>query len=407
MSSFLEDHVWGGVAVVFAGAIAAFLLVRYVVFPVVYKAAKRSPITWDDVLLDRKVLHRISLIFPLIVLRAGIPALPSLSENWSGFSSRLADALLITVGLYALNAILAAVNTFYVTLPVSDSRPIKGYLQVLMIVAAVFGAVVAIARLADQPIGFFLGGLGAMTAVLLLIFQDTILSLVASVQLTQNDMLRVGDWIEIPDIGVDGDVIDIALHTVKVQNWDKTISTIPTHRLISKTFRNWRGMTDAGGRRIKRALHIDATSVRFLKDDEIERFGRFVPLAGYMEEKQADIASWNAGRTPPPGMWTDPRRLTNLGTFRAYVVQYLRDHPNLAADRMTMLVRQLSPTSEGIPLELYVFTADTAWAVYESIQSDIFDHMLAILPEFGLRIFQNPTGADFRALRTESEASDR
>ncbi len=399
MSTFLEEHLWGGIGVVFAGAAIAFLLVRYVVFPILHSAAQRSPITWDDLLLDRRVLYRISLIFPLVVLRAGVPSLPPITDSWAAFAARLGDALLITVSLYALNAILSAINAYYMTLPVSDSRPIKGYLQVLMIVAAVFGIVVAVARLADQPIGFFLGGLGAMTAVLLLIFQGTILSLVASIQLTQNDMLRVGDWIEIPDIGVDGDVVDIALHTVKVQNWDKTISTVPTHRLISKTFRNWRGMTDAGGRRIKRALHLDATSVRFMTEDEIDRFRRFAPLADYMRTKQTEIEVWNHDRRPSEGFWTDSRRLTNLGTFRAYVVQYLRSHPNLAADRMTMLVRQLSPTPDGIPLEIYVFTADTEWAVYERIQSDIFDHMLAILPEFGLRIFQNPSGADLRAVR--------
>ena len=205
MSWFVNDSLWGGVGLVMAGAIAAYLLIRYTVLPAIHAVAKRSPIKWDDLLLDRKVLHRVALTFPVIVARAGIPALPLVSENWAGFTIRFTEALLIVLSLYALNGLLKAVNNYYVTLPVAASRPIKGYLQVLMIVASVFGAVVAVARLADQSVGFFLGGLGAMTAVLLLIFQDTILSLVASVQLTQNDMLRVGDWIEIPDIGVDGE----------------------------------------------------------------------------------------------------------------------------------------------------------------------------------------------------------
>jgi miniconductance mechanosensitive channel len=399
MSWFTEDSLWGGVGLVLAGAIGAYLLIRYLALPAVYALVKRSPITWDDLLLDRRVLHRVALMFPIIVIRAGIPSLPLVSSNWANFTIRLTEALLIVLGLYALNGLFKAINNYYLTLPVSGSRPIKGYLQVLMIVASVFGAVVAVARLADQPVGYFLGGLGAMTAVLLLIFQDTILSLVASVQLTQNDMLRVGDWIEIPDIGVDGDVIDIALHTVKVQNWDKTISTVPTHRLISKTFRNWRGMTDAGGRRIKRALNLDVGSVRFLTDDESERFSKFEPLAGYMSSKQAQMDQWNSERAPQEGGWGDPRRLTNIGTFRAYVVAYLRANPALATDRMTTLVRLLAPTPNGVPLELYVFSADTDWIRYEGIQSDIFDHLLAMLPEFGLRVFQSPTGTDIRSLK--------
>lgn len=398
MNSFLEDSLWGGIGLVIAGAIVAYLIIRHAALPAVRMVVKRSPVTWDDLLLDRRLLHRVALIFPVVVIRAGMPSLPPMPDVWADFTIRLTEALLIVLGLYALNGLFKAINNYYVTLPVSASRPIKGYLQVLMIVASAFGAVVAVARLADQSIGFFLGGLGAMTAVVLLIFQDTILSLVASVQLTQNDMLRVGDWIEIPDIGVDGDVIDIALHTVKVQNWDKTISTVPTHRLISNTFRNWRGMSEAGGRRIKRALHIDATSVRFLDEGELRRFGTFEPLADYMRSKTGELAAWNAERPVPEGTWGDPRRLTNLGTFRAYVATYLHRHPGLATDRMTALVRLLGPTPEGVPLEIYVFTADTDWILYEGIQSDLLDHLLAILPEFGLRLFQAPSGSDVRFL---------
>ena len=396
--SWIEDNLWGGLGFVLAGAIGAYLLVRYLALPIIHSIVKRSPVKWDDILLDQKMLHRIALIFPVVVIRAGIPSLPTVDQGWADVSSRITDALLILLSLFALNGLLRAVNNYYITLPVSESRPIKGYLQVLQIVAVVFGGVAIVARLADQSVGLMLGGLGAMTAVLLLIFQDTILSLVASVQLTQNEMLRVGDWIEIPDIEVDGDVIDIALHTVKVQNWDKTISTVPTHRLISKTFRNWRGMTNTGGRRIKRALHIDATSVRFLGDTELDRFENFGPLSGYMESKSAELIEWNSGLSMPEGSWGDPRRLTNLGTFRAYVAAYLRNHPSLETDNLTLLVRLLSPSPEGIPLEIYTFTDGTDWVRYEGVQSDIFDHLLAMLPEFGLRLFQNPSGADIRTI---------
>ena len=396
--SWIEDNLWGGLGLVLAGAIGAYLLVRYLVLPIIHSVVKRSPVKWDDILLDQKMLHRIALIFPVVVIRAGIPTLPTVDQGWADVSSRITDALLILLSLFALNGLLRAVNNYYITLPVSESRPIKGYLQVLQIVAVVFGGVAIVALLADQSVGLMLGGLGAMTAVLLLIFQDTILSLVASVQLTQNEMLRVGDWIEIPDIEVDGDVIDIALHTVKVQNWDKTISTVPTHRLISKTFRNWRGMTNTGGRRIKRAMHIDATSVRFLGDAELERFGNFDPLSGYMKSKSAELNEWNAELSTPEGSWGDPRRLTNLGTFRAYVAAYLRNHPSLETDNLTLLVRLLSPSPEGVPLEIYTFTDGTDWVRYEGVQSDIFDHLLAMLPEFGLRLFQNPSGADIRTI---------
>ena len=235
-----------------------------------------------------------------------------------------------------------------------------------------------------------------MTAVLLLIFKDTILSLVASVQLTAQDLVRVGDWIEVPQFGADGDVVDVELHTIKVQNWDKTITTIPTHRLISDSFRNWRGMSQSGGRRIKRSLNLDAASVRFLTPEEVDKFKRFALLQDYIAGKQDDLLRHNEGL----GYRADgvnQRRLTNIGTFRAYVYNYLSARPDIRKD-MTLLVRQLAPGANGIPLELYCFTATTAWSEYEGIQGDIFDHLMAIVPEFGLRLFQKPAGSDVAAL---------
>jgi miniconductance mechanosensitive channel len=234
--------------------------------------------------------------------------------------------------------------------------------------------------------------------VILLIFRDTILSFVASIQIAMNDMVRIGDWIEMPKFGADGDVVDIALHTVKVQNWDKTITTIPTHALIADSFKNWRGMSEAGGRRIKRAINVDMSSVRFLEPAEIERLGRWELLADYIAGKTESIRAYNDGRSLPPDVLPHVRRLTNLGTFRAYVVEYLRAHPDTHKG-LTLMVRQLDPTAHGLPLQVYVFTSDTAWIAYEGIQSDIFEHLLAVLPEFGLRVFQQPTGADVQALR--------
>jgi miniconductance mechanosensitive channel len=228
------------------------------------------------------------------------------------------------------------------------------------------------------------------------VFKDTILSLVASVQLTSLDMVRVGDWIEMPQCGADGDVVDVALHTVSVQNWDKTITTIPTHRLITESFKNWRGMGESGGRRIKRDLRIDINSVRFLTAEETERFKRFALLTDYIDEKLAELAAYNEGL----GRDTENvnlRRLTNIGTFRAYVLSYLKHHPKIH-DNMTLIVRQLRPTPTGLPLEIYAFTNITEWAVYEDIQADIFDHLLAVAGEFGLSLYQEPAGRDLSAL---------
>jgi miniconductance mechanosensitive channel len=389
-----------GLSVLVGSAIAIYLISRYLVLPLLYRAVRRTAIRWDDILADRKVQSRLSWIVPLIVVRAGLrPALPDPSvAAWIGLGERLLDALLIVTGLMVISAVLNAANTIYSKLEIAKQRPIKGWIQVLMIVLSVIGAILIIARMADQPIGFFLGGLGALSAVLILVFQTTLLSIVASVQLTQNDMLAVGDWIEMPAYGADGEVTEIALHTVKVQNWDKTIVTIPTYKLISESFVNWRGMYQARGRRIKRALLIDEATARFMTDDEIERFARFAPLAEYMDRKRAEIDEWNRENDPGAEMVGDPRRLTNLGTFRAYVIAYLDRHPGLATDRHTFLVRHLPPGPTGLPIELYVFTETTDWNEYESIQADIFDHLLAMIPEFGLRVFQQPTGSDIASL---------
>jgi miniconductance mechanosensitive channel len=236
-----------------------------------------------------------------------------------------------------------------------------------------------------------------MAAVLMLVFKDTILSLVASVQLTSNDMLRVGDWIEMPQLNADGYVIDIALHTVKVQNWDKTVTTIPTHRLISESFKNWRAMFESGGRRIMRSLRIDQNSIRFLEPGEVERLKRFSLLSAYLADKETDIAEWNAERPERMHDAVNARRITNIGTFRAYMSAYLKARGDMNME-MFLIVRQLAPSEVGLPLEIYGFTASTAWAVHEDVQGDIFDHLIAILPEFGLRLFQRPTGLDLARL---------
>lgn len=395
MVDAFTDNAWAGSLVVVLSAVVAYVLVRYVAFPIVYRLVHRTENTWDDVLLNRRVLLRASMLAPAIVLRAALPLIDGLSESsvtvWTG----IADAVLILLALVLIMAVARAFNEVYEQLELSVNRPIKGYLQIVVILAWVFGVIAIIARLTGQDVGLILGGLGAVTAVLLLVFKDTILSVVASIQLTGNDMVRVGDWIQIDRMGVDGEVVDIALHTIKVQNWNKTVSTVPTYSLVSQSFINWRAMEEAGGRRIKRSINIDMSTIRFLTDDEVARWSRFQPLASYMEHKQNVIEEWNEDLSPETGLTQDPRRLTNIGTFRAYVSAYLRRQPEIDTT-MTFLVRQLEPTPQGLPLQIYVFSSDTRWAWYEGIQADIFDHLLAMVPEFGLEVFQEPAGSDLR-----------
>jgi miniconductance mechanosensitive channel len=305
---------------------------------------------------------------------------------------------LIVIAARAATAFLSAANSIYDSAPENRTKPIKGYTQVVKIVLYLVAGLLVVATLMDRSPLLFLSGIGAMTAVLLLVFRDTILSLVASIQLTGNDMIHVGDWIEMPAYGADGDVIDVALHTVKVQNWDKTITTIPTHALIENSFKNWRGMSQSGGRRIKRSLYVDLSTVRFLEPAEIDRFGGWSLLSDYIATKRADLDSWNAAEGRDQTVNADVRRLTNVGTLRAYIEAYLRAHP-MIHEGMTLLVRQLQPSETGLPIEIYCFTSTTEWNAYEGIQGDIFDHIFAIIPEFGLRAFQSPAGADLAGLR--------
>ncbi len=395
MFDAISDSTWVGALIVLGAAAGAYILVRYLIFPLVYRFTHRTENTWDDVLLDRPVLLRASLFAPVLVLRLALPLVEDIGTTTIDFSTRVLDSILIVLALVLASAVVGAVNELYENLEISDNRPIKGYIQVIVIVAWVFGAIAIVARLTGQDVGLILGGLGALTAVLLLVFKDTILSIVASIQLTSNDMVRVGDWVQIDQMGVDGEVIDIALHTIKVQNWNKTVSTVPTYRLVSESFINWRAMEESGGRRIKRNINIDLSSITFLTDDEVARWSKFQPLASYMDHKQHVIEEWNVQRAPESGLTQDPRRLTNVGTFRAYVAAYLRNLPHVDTT-MTFLVRQLQPTPRGLPLQIYVFSSDTRWANYEGIQADIFDHLLAMVPEFGLKVFQEPAGTDVR-----------
>ena len=407
-----------GVAILAVVAWAAGWVATRILHRVISGVTSRTRSTWDDRLIERGVFRRLAGVMPAVAVYLGIgralgvdvgaagvpPSEELLVLLWTGVR-RVAAAYIAFTVVRAFQAFLDAVNDIYNEgYAEAKSRPIKGYLQVATLVAYLAAAVVIVAVLAGRSPVVFLSGLGALAAVLMLVFRDTILSLVASIQIASNDMIRIGDWVSVPQSGSDGEVIDIALHTVKVQNWDKTISTIPTNKFITESFKNWRGMSESGGRRIKRSLRLDMNSVRFLTEDEIGELSRRELLQDYMRESVAAITRYNEEKAAGnPGVIPEIRRLTNLGTFRVYVQKYLEAHPKTHKD-MTLLTRQLAPGPEGVPIEVYCFSNDTAWANYEGFQGDIFDHLIATLPEFGLRAFQAPGGSDFRKALGEREA---
>ena len=388
-----------GILALLLACLLALYLVRKARHAVIRPLIQKSRFSWDDVFLDASFFRWLSYVLVALVAYAGIDLVPGIDPPESAYTivRSIALSFMVIFGMLALGSLLTAGNTLYSRRAAAKSRPIKGYIQIGKIFLYSVGSIVAIATLFDKNPTTFLVGLGGMTAVLLLIFKDTILGLVASVQLTSNDMVQVGDWIEMPSVGADGDVIDVALHTVKVQNWDKTISTIPTHKLITDSFKNWRGMQASGGRRIKRSINLDMSTIRFLDEDDIERFGEFALLKDYIAGKRAELEDYNREHDSEESAIVNARRLTNVGTFRAYTINYLRSHP-MVNRGMTFLVRQLQPTENGLPLEIYIFTSTTNWNAYEAIQADLFDHLLAILPEFGLRVFQRPSGGDFALL---------
>ncbi|GBF72290.1 hypothetical protein PA598K_00530 [Paenibacillus sp. 598K] len=348
---------------------------------------------WDNYMLDRKVFHKLSHIVPAIIIYASASLFPAYQTS----IEKGVAIYLIVVALLVINAFLNAVNDIYVTFEISKARPIRGYLQVMKIFVFIVGGILLISNLIGQSPIILLSGIGALSAVIMLIFKDSILGLVAGVQLTSNDMVRVGDWIEMPKYGADGDVIDISLNTVKVRNFDMTITTIPTYALISDSFKNWRGMQTSGGRRIKRSVYLDMTSVAMCDSGTLERMRKIHYLQEYIDRKLEEIERYNEEHAVDRTSRVNGRALTNIGLFRAYVQHYLDHHPKIHRG-MTCIVRQLQPEEHGLPLEIYAFTNDTAWGNYEAAQSDIFDHILAVASEFGLRVFQNPTGHDMRQM---------
>jgi miniconductance mechanosensitive channel len=400
LSAVLRDYPWLDTAFQLAallfGTWLANVLTQSLLVRAIRRALRTLPDYWHEALVGNRVFRKLAHAAPALVIRYGIALIDGVPAGVVAVIQSVAGAYVVLTVALAFSRLLDAFGGVYESANPerAQARPIKGYLQLLKIGIAVIAAILMIATLFNRDPLLLLSGLGAMTAVLMLVFKDTLLSLVASMQLSGNDMLRVGDWIEMPKLDADGDVIDISLHTVKVQNWDRTITTIPTWRLISESFKNWRGMQQSGGRRIKRALYIDKTSIRFLGEADRKRMERFALLHDYLEAKQAEIDAHNEELRARGLDPVNARNVTNLGTFRAYVEAYLRAHPSIHHEGMTLMVRQLQPEPTGLPLQLYCFTTTVKWTEYEGIQADIFDHLFAILPEFGLRVFQQPTGSD-------------
>lgn len=378
-------------------AYGANFLAKRIILRIVALVASRTKNDWDDVLVRRRVFSRLSHLAPAIVIAIAAPLVFEGEANLVVMARKAADIYMIAVGLLVASAVLAGAGDIYERFPVSRRIPIKGYLQLVMLIFSVVGGIFIVSIIVERSPLVLLTGLGALTAVLLLVFKDTILGLVAGIQLVANDMVRPGDWVEMPKYGADGDVIEITLNTVKIRNWDKTITTIPTYSLISDSFKNWRGMQESGGRRIKRAVLIDVNSIRFCTPEMVEKLGKIHRIKEYVACKQQELVEHNERNKIDDSVLVNGRRMTNIGTFRAYLIHYLRAHPKVHQD-MTFLVRQLEPGEQGLPIEIYVFSNDQAWSNYEAIQADIFDHIFAVLPEFGLRPYQKPAGSDFAAL---------
>ena len=368
--------------------IASYLISNKILIRLISNFFKKTSTKLDDILIEKGFLNRLSNLIPLIIFY-------NLFNYIYGdylIVNRLTLALIAIVVILSINSLLNAFNEIYNQSKYSDKINIKSYFQIIRLVLNLFGLIIVVSIFSGQSPFYLLSGLGALTAVLMLVFKDTILSFVSSIQISSNDLFKVGDWVEAPQFGADGDVIDIGLHTIKIQNWDKTISIIPTHKLIDSSFKNWRGMSDSGGRRIKRSMNIDINSIKFCNPELIEKFKSVNIISEYIDTKLSEIDSHNADLNSKSLI--NGRALTNVGTYRAYIKAYLKNNKHIHND-MTFLVRQLSPTEKGLPIEIYVFSNNTNWIEYEEIQSDIFDHLLSVLNQFELKIYQYPSGNDF------------
>lgn len=385
-------------------AVVGTWLARNILFKAVIRMIRSGRYSWNDALVNNHFFDRLSWYVPIVILYLAKDILLPADHAAADIFHRLLLSGFVIVSIRCIIALLRSIDDTYRAAGKPGALPIRGYIDAAKIVTYVFGTIFILAVLTNRsPWGLF-SVLGGVTAVTLLVFKDSILGFVASIQLSGTDMVRIGDWIEMPSHGADGDVIDISIHCVRVQNWDKTITTIPTYALVSNPFKNWRGMAESGGRRIKRAINIDMNSIRFITDEELRNLSKIQLLRNYIQQKQKEIEEYNKRHGVDTSVIINGRRQTNIGIFRAYIAAYLRQHPKINTN-MTFLIRHLQPAESGLPVEIYVFSSDKVWANYEAIQADIFDHLLAALRIFDLRVFQNPTGNDFRRLGMAAEAA--
>ena len=395
IQSLFSDQWYSSYLVIGILCLVAYFITSRILLRTVSHLFKKTSTKFDDILIEQRVFNKLPYLVPLIILYNSKDII-----FWNALLDRAILSAIAIVFLYSLNAFINAFNEMFKLTDLSKKFSIKSYTQIGKLLINIFGIIVVMAILTGNSPVYLLSGLGALTAVLVLVFKDTILSLVSSVQISSNDLFKVGDWVEAPQFGADGDVIDIALHSVKIQNWDKTISVIPTNKLIDSSFKNWRGMSESGGRRIKRSINIDMNTIKFCTTEMIDRYSKFNVISDYLKVKLEEIQQFNSDSKVEEEGLINGRSLTNIGTFRAYVEGYLRNH-NQIHNEMTFLVRQLPPNASGLPIEIYVFSNDTDWASYEKIQSDIFDHLLSVVSEFELKVFQNPSGSDFKSSFSE------
>ncbi|HCX99289.1 MAG TPA: hypothetical protein DG754_04035 [Bacteroidales bacterium] len=388
-------------AIILLSILANFIAKKIIVVGLT-AITKRTKNTWDDFLIQRRVFHKLSHLAPALVIQFTIGiALYDYNPSLTHLIEKFTYIYIAAVWVLVINSLLNALHDIYLTLEVSKTRPINGYVQLVKIIVYILGGIIIISILINKNPTTLLVGMGASAAILMLVFKDTILGLVASVQVSANNMVKPGDWIEMPSRGADGAVLEITLNTVKVQNWDRTISTFPTYALVSESITNWKGMQESNGRRIKRSVYIDMSSVKFCSPELLEKLKRIHLIKDYIEQRSKEIEEFNKKMGFDTSMPVNGRRLTNLGVFREYLESYLKINPSISSEAIHM-VRQLQPTERGIPVELYCFSAEKAWVVYEGVQADLFDHVLASVPQFELRIFQNPSGNDFQKLASNS-----
>lgn len=370
-------------------------ITRQVLLGLFERIAKKSATDWDDLMIEKKVFSALAHLAPILFIFGLLPVIFEAYPNWHDGFITISRVFLTIFSMVIIFRILDVIKVIVTRIKSFKDKPIDSYFQLAKIIIGIILGVLALSILANKSVGYFLGAFGAMTAVILLVFRDTILGFIASIQLAANDMIRVGDWVQMEKYGADGDVLQINLTTVKVKNWDKTITTVPTYSFIADSFKNWRGMEETGARRIARSIHINQHSVKFCTSEMLERFKKIHILKGYVEGKEGEIKEYNNQQNVDTSTISNGRRMTNLGTFRAYLLRYLQNHPKIDQN-LTLLVRQLPPNEHGIPIQIYCFCKDIAWVNYEAVQSDIFDHTLAVIPQFDLEIFQTPSGSDVR-----------